>query len=281
MIDKKIVLLFFFIYFAFQIFAQIWGTYIDKGGIPSANNYTQNFTTALVLIGLVGYFCEPAVNMNNLVSYFVLVMTFVLVFVYCYSKRVLDTQTQNDKANGKNKAQVWLICIIVAIYSAIILGYFITYFSYCDGEERKTVLWSIPILAILYFSFYFFKTNNTYENKFVIPFFLYPILFLSNNLEKSSILSNGYIIMFVSVVSMWGFFGVEWFVGPTIDYQNNLDTQQCRATLGISDGSMITPNTDTDTKKNTRNINYLYIAISLIFMAIIISVLITFLAFKN
>jgi len=281
MIDKKLVLLFFFIYFAFQIFAQIWGTYIDKGGIPSGNNYTQNFTTALVLIGLVGYFCHPEINMNNWSSYFVLIMTFVLVFVYCYSKRVLDTQTQNDKANGKNKAQVWLICIMVAIYSAIILGYFITYFSYSNGEERKTVLWSIPILAILYFSFYFFKTNNTYENKFVIPFFLYPVLFLSNNLEKSSILSNGYIIMFVSVVSMWGFFGVEWFVGPTIDYQNNLDTKQCRATLGISDGSMITPDTDTDTKKNTRNINYLYIAISLIFMAIIISVLITFLAFQN
>jgi hypothetical protein len=281
MIDKKLVLLFFFIYFAFQIFAQIWGTYIDKGGIPSGNNYTQNFTTALVLIGLVGYFCNPEINMNNWSSYFVLIMTFVLVFVYCYSKRVLDTQTQNDKANGKNKAQVWLICIMVAIYSAIILGYFITYFSYSNGEERKTVLWSIPILAILYFSFYFFKTNNTYENKFVIPFFLYPVLFLSNNLEKSSILSNGYIIMFVSVVSMWGFFGVEWFVGPTIDYQNNLDTKQCRATLGISDGSMITPDADTDIKKNTRNINYLYIAISLIFMAIIISVLITFLAFQN
>ena len=281
MIDKKLVLLFFFIYFAFQIFAQIWGTYIDKGGIPSGNNYTQNFTTALVLIGLVGYFCNPEINMNNWFSYFVLIMTFVLVFVYCYSKRVLDTQTQNDKANGKNKAQVWLICVMVAIYSAIILGYFITYFSYSDGEERKTVLLSIPILAILYFSFYFFKTNNTYENKFVIPFFIYPVLFLSNNLEKSSILSNGYIIMFVSVVSMWGFFGVEWFVGPTIDYQNNLDTKQCRAPLGISDVSMITPNTDTDTKKNTRNINYLYIAISLIFMAIIISVLITFLAFQN
>jgi hypothetical protein len=281
MIDKKLVLLFFFIYFAFQIFAQIWGTYIDNGGIPSGNNYTQNFTTALVLIGLVGYFCEPAINMNNWYSYFVLIMTFVLVFVYCYSKRVLDTQTQNDKANGKNNAQVWLICIMIAIYSAIMLGYFITYFYYSNMEERKMVLWSIPILAILYFSFYFFKTNNTYENKFVIPFFLYPVLFLSNNLEKSSILSNGYIIMFVSVVSMWGFFGVEWFVGPTIDYQSNLDTNQCRATLGMGDSSMITPNTDTDTKKNTRNINYLYIAISLIFMAIIISVLIAFLAFQN
>lgn len=281
MIDKKLVLLFFFIYFAFQIFAQIWGTYIDNGGIPSGNNYTQNFTTALVLIGLVGYFCEPAINMNSWYSYFILIMTFVLVFVYCYSKRVLDTQTQNDKANGKNNAQVWLICIMIAIYSAIILGYFITYFYYSNMEERKMVLWSIPILAILYFSFYFFKTNNTYENKFVIPFFLYPVLFLSNNLEKSSILSNGYIIMFVSVVSMWGFFGVEWFVGPTIDYQSNLDTNQCRATLGMGDSSMITPNTDTDTKKNTRNINYLYIAISLIFMAIIISVLIAFLAFQN
>lgn len=281
MIDKKLVLLFFFIYFGFQIFAQIWGTYIDNGGIPSGNNYTQNFTTALVLIGLVGYFCEPAINMNSWYSYFILIITFVLVFVYCYSKRVLDTQTQNDKANGKNNAQVWLICIMITIYSAIILGYFITYFYYSNMEERKMVLWSIPILAILYFSFYFFKTNNTYENKFVIPFFLYPVLFLSNNLEKSYILSNGYIIMFVSVVSMWGFFGVEWFVGPTIDYQSNLDTNQCRATLGMGDSSMITPNMDTDTKKNTRNINYLYIAISLIFMAIIISVLIAFLAFPN
>lgn len=281
MIDKKLVLLFFFIYFAFQIFAQIWGTYIDNGGIPSGNNYTQNFTTALVLIGLVGYFCEPSINMNSWYSYFILIITFVLVFVYCYSKRVLDTQTQNDKANGKNNAQVWLICIMITIYSAIILGYFITYFYYSNMEERKMVLWSIPILAILYFSFYFFKTNNTYENKFVIPFFLYPVLFLSNNLEKSYILSNGYIIMFVSVVSMWGFFGVEWFVGPTIDYQSNLDTNQCRATLGMGDSSMITPNMDTDTKKNTRNINYLYIAISLIFMAIIISVLISFLAFPN
>jgi len=140
---------------------------------------------------------------------------------------------------------------------------------------------SLPILAILYFSFYFFKPDITYENKFVIPFFLYPVLFLSNNLEKSSILSNGYIILFVSVVSMWGFFGVEWFVGPTIDYQNNLDTRQCRAVLGMGDGSTITPDSDSDTKKNTRNINYLYIALSLIFMAVIISILIAYLAFKN
>jgi hypothetical protein len=80
---------------------------------------------------------------------------------------------------------------------------------------------------------------------------------------------------------MWGFFGVEWFVGPTIDYQNNLDTQQCRAVLGMGDKSMITPDTDTDTKKNTRNINYLYIALSLIFMTVIISVLIAYLAFQN
>ena len=281
MIDKKIVLLFFFIYFAFQIFAQIWGTYIDKGGIPSAKNYTQNFITALVLIGLVGYFCEPAVSMNNWFSYFVLIMTFILVFIYCYSKRVLDLQTQNDKANGKNKTQVWLICIIVAIYSAIILGYFLTYFQYIETDERKTILLSIPILAILYFSFYFFKPDSTYENKFVIPFFLYPVLFLSNNLDKSSVLSNGYIILFTSVVAMWGFCGVEWFVGPTIDYQNNLDTQQCRVILGLGDGSMITPNTDTETKKNTRNINYLYIALSLIFMAVIISILIAYLAFQN
>ena len=281
MIDKKIVLLFFFIYFAFQIFAQIWGTYIDNGGIPSAKNYTQNFITALVLIGLVGYFCEPAVSMNNWFSYFVLIMTFILVFIYCYSKRVLDLQTQNDKANRKNRTQVWLICIIVAVYTAIVLGYFITYFQYTETDERKTILLSIPILAILYFSFYFFKPDSTYENKFVIPFFLYPVLFLSNNLDRSSILSNGYIILFVSVVSMWGFFGVEWFVGPTIDYQSNLDTQQCRANLGMGDGSMITPDTDTDTKKNTRNINYLYIALSLIFMAVIISILIAYLAFKN
>ena len=281
MIDKKMVLLFFFIYFAFQIFAQIWGTYIDSGGIPSAKNYTQNFITALVLIGLVGYFCEPAVNMNNWFSYFVLVMTFVLVFIYCYSKRVLDLQTQNDKANGTNRKQVWFICIIVAIYSAIILGYFVTYFQYTESDEMKTILLSIPILAILYFSFYFFKPDSTYENKFVIPLFLYPVLFLSNNLDKSSVLSNGYIILFVSVVSMWGFFGVEWFVGPTIDYQNNLDTQQCRANLGMGDSSMITPDTNTDTKKNTRNINYLYIALSLIFMAVIISVLIAYLTFRN
>lgn len=281
MIDKKLVLLFFFIYFAFQIFAQIWGTYIDKGGIPSSLNYTQNFTTALVLIGLVGYFCEPALNMNSWFSYFVLIMTFILVFVYCYSKRVLDTQTQNDKANNKNKMQSILIIIMISIYSVIIGLYFITYIQYADFEERKNILWSIPILAILYFSFYFFKSSQDYDNKFVIPFFIYPVLFLSNNLEKSSILTNSYIIMFVSVVSMWGFFGVEWFVGPTIDYQSNLDTNKCKTFLGIGDGSMITPDTDTNTKKNTRNINYLYIAISLIFMSIIISIIFTFLALRN
>jgi hypothetical protein len=69
---------------------------------------------------------------------------------------------------------------------------------------------------------------------------------------------------------MWGFFGVEWFVGPTIDYQNNLDTKQCRAVLGMGDGSIITPNIETDTKKITRNINYLFIALSLIFLAVFI-----------
>lgn len=279
MIDKKLVLLFFFIYFAFQIFAQIWGTYIDNGGIPSSLNYTQNFTTALVLIGIVGYFCEPAINMNSWFSYFVLMITFILVFVYCYSKRIIDTQTDSDKANNKNSAQIILIAIMIGIYAMIVGVYFITYIQYADFEERKNILWSVPILAILYFSFYFFKSSQTYENKFVIPFFIYPVLFLSNNLEKSSILMNSYIMIFVSVVSMWGFFGVEWFVGPSISNQPPTSgNNTCQ-----NDSLMITPDTDTDTviKKNTRNINYLYIAISLIFMSIIISIIITFLALRN
>jgi len=277
MIDKKLVLLFFFIYFAFQIFAQIWGAYIDTGGIPSSLNYTQNFTTALVLIGIVGYFCEPALNMNSWFSYFVLMITFILVFVYCYSKRVIDIQTDADKANNKNSSQIILIAIMIGIYAMIVGVYFITYIQYADFEERKNILWSVPILAILYFSFYFFKSSQTYENKFVIPFFIYPVLFLSNNLEKSSILMNSYIMIFVSVVSMWGFFGVEWFVGPSISNQQS-SNNTCQ-----NDSLMITPDTDTDTviKKNTRNINYLYIAISLIFMSVIISIIITFLALRN
>ena len=85
-------------------------------------------------------------------------------------------------------------------------------------------------------------------------------------------------MIFVSIVSMWGFFGVEWFVGPSISNQPPAPGNTCK-----NDSSMITPDTDTDIviKKNSRNINYLYIAISLIFMSIIISIIITFLALRN
>ena len=58
--SHRIILLYFLLYFGFQIFAQIWGKYLNTG-IPISKNYLQNFINTLVLIGLVIYFGNPQI----------------------------------------------------------------------------------------------------------------------------------------------------------------------------------------------------------------------------
>ena len=281
MINKILFLIFFFIYFGFQIFSQIWGTYIDNGGIPSTPNYIQNFTNALVLIGIVGYFGEPVINYNDWYVYITLIITFVLSLVYCYTKRVLDTQSITDKSNNINSSKKTIMIIIIALYSFFAVVYFLAYVAGIDMSERKLIMWCIPLFAILYFSFYFFKKNSDYENKFVLPFFIYPFLLLTTGIQRSRTLTYLYVIFFVTTVSIWGFFGVEWFVGLKGISQGNLDVNKCKAYLGISDGDLVTPDTDGQVQSNKQNINYLYIAISLIFMSFVIAIIITFITLRN
>lgn len=88
------IMLFIFIYFGFQFFSQIWNKSIS--GIPGTKNYMQNFISSIVLIGLVIYYANPQFDVNKYWTFF-LVFTFIIIFIYCYSKKGLDEMSEKDK----------------------------------------------------------------------------------------------------------------------------------------------------------------------------------------
>ena len=75
---QKILFIFLLLYFGFQIFAQIWGKYLETG-IPISKNYLQNFVNTLVLIGLVIYFAKPNIPINRWITSIV-ILTYVFMF---------------------------------------------------------------------------------------------------------------------------------------------------------------------------------------------------------
>jgi len=277
---QKIIFIFLILYFGFQIFAQIWGKYLETG-IPISKNYLQNFVNTLVLIGILIYFAAPNIPINRWITATVIV-TYVFMFLYCYAKKGLDDQSARDSKKDVSGTKKSLQIAIIIIYS-ILIGLYVSYYLYgTNRTERIGVLIGGILLAILYFTFYFFKNNTDTENQIPLSLFIYPVLFLTTGVGKNPILTYTYVILFTSVASLWGFFGIEWFVKKKKEFDDTINRDMCKAYLGIGDeDTLLAPKEVSQTEINKRNIQYIYIAISLIFIIFVLAMLFTYVSMNS
>ena len=277
---QKVIFIFLLLYFGFQIFAQIWGKYLDTG-IPISRNYLQNFVNTLVLIGILIYFASPNIPINRWVT-LVVIITYVFMFLYCYAKKGLDDQsvrdTKKDVSGSKNSLRI----AVIIIYSILIAVYMAFYLQGTNRNERIGVFVGIVLLAGLYFTFYFFKNSTDTENQFPLSLFIYPVLFLTTGLGKNPTLTYIYVVLFTSLASLWGFFGIEWFVKKKKEFDDTINRDMCKAYLGISDqDTLLKPNELSQAELNKRNIQYIYIAISLIFIIFVLAMLFTYVSMNS
>jgi heme/copper-type cytochrome/quinol oxidase subunit 2 len=278
--SHKIVFIFLILYFGFQIFAQIWGKYLETG-IPISKNYLQNFVNTLVLVGILIYFANPNIPINRWIT-FVIVITYVFMFLYCYAKKGLDEQSSRDSQKNINSNKKSLQIAIIIIYSLLILVYMVYYIYGVNRSERISVLIGVVLLSILYFTFYIFKNRVDTENQFPLSLFIYPVLFLTTGIRNNKVLTYIYAILFTSVASLWGFFGIEWFVKKKKEFEDNINRDMCKAYLGISDNDLsMQPKDTSQTEINKKNIQYIYIAISLIFIVFVLAMLFTYISMND
>jgi hypothetical protein len=278
--SQKIVFIFLILYFGFQIFAQIWGKYLETG-IPISKNYLQNFVNTLVLIGILIYFANPNIPINKWIT-LVIIITYVFMLMYCYAKKGLDEQNEKDTKKNVNTNKKGLQIIIIIIYSILISVYLSYYIYKINRVERLNLLIGGILLSVLYFTFYIFKNSTDTENQFPLSLFIYPILFLTTGLANSNLLTYIYAILFTSVASLWGFFGIEWFVKKKKEFENTINRDMCKAYLGISDDDLsMKPKDITQTELNKKNIQYIYIAICLIFVVFILAMFFTYISIND
>jgi len=277
---QKVIFIFLILYFGFQIFAQIWGKYLETG-IPISKNYLQNFVNTLVLIAILIYFGNPNIPLNRWIT-LVVIITYVFMFFYCYAKKGLDDQSARDSKKNLNQSKKTLRIIIVIIYSILIGIYLGIYMFGVNRSEKIGVFIGVTLLCILYFTFYFFKNKTDTENQFPLSLFIYPVLFLTTGLGKNKALTYIYVVLFTSLASLWGFFGIEWFVKKKKEYDDSINRDMCKAYLGISDDDLsLKPKDLTQTELNKQNIQYIYIAISLIFIIFVLAILFTYVSMNS
>ena len=277
---QKVIFIFLILYFGFQIFAQIWGKYLETG-IPISRNYMQNFVNTLVLIGILIYFAAPNIPINRWTTVIV-VITYVFMFMYCYAKKGLDDQSARDAKKDVSGSKKSLQIAIIVIYAILIATYLSYYLYGTNRTERVGVFIGVALLACLYFTFYFFKNSTDTENQFPLSLFIYPVLFLTTGVGKSPMLTYLYVVLFTSLASLWGFFGIEWFVKKKKEFDDTINRDMCKAYLGISDqDSSLKTKELTQTEINKRNIQYMYIAISLIFIIFVLAMLFTYVSMNS
>jgi hypothetical protein len=277
---QKVIFIFLLLYFGFQIFAQIWGKYLETG-IPISRNYLQNFVNTLVLIGILIYFAAPNIPINRWIT-LIVVITYVFMFLYCYAKKGLDDQSARDAKKDVSGSKKSLQIAIIVIY-AVLIAIYLSYYLYgTNRTERVGVFIGVALLACLYFTFYFFKNSTDTENQFPLSLFIYPVLFLTTGVGKSPMLTYIYVVLFTSLASLWGFFGIEWFVKKKKEFDDTINRDMCKAYLGISDQDTSLKTKElTQTEINKRNIQYMYIAISLIFIIFVLAMLFTYVSMNS
>jgi hypothetical protein len=278
--SQKILFIFLILYFGFQIFSQIWGKYLESG-IPISKNYLQNFVNTLVLIGLVIYFANPNIPVNRWIT-LIVILTYVFIFLYCYAKKGIDEQSERDSQKNVNNSKKSLQITIIIIYSILIFVYMAYYIYGVNQSERINVLIGAVLLSILYFTFYIFKNKTDTENQIPLSLFIYPVLFLTTGIGNNKVLTYIYSILFTSVASLWGFFGIEWFVRKKKEFEDTINRSMCKAYLGISDEDLsLKPKDISQTEVNKINIQYIYMAMSLIFIIFVLALLFTYISMNS
>lgn len=270
-------ILFVGVYFGFQIFSQIYNYNLS---IPASRNSIQNFIAALVLYGLVIYYGNPKLNITKY-SVICFIVSFVVVFVYSAAKRGLDEMSEKDKRLGADSKMKGLILMSLWVYGILAIVYLFNYIRKAENsyEMGKIVATSILII-LLVIGFYKFKGSPDDENNIALGLYLFPLLFLTKGLQDGGFMSYIYLILYTSVAALWGFFGVEWFTGKK-DYEG-LSTKTCKAFLGISDSQLSSQlSEETESKVNSRNINFIYMAVGLIFVSFIIALIFFFISFQR
>jgi len=277
---QKILFIFLILYFGFQIFAQIWGKYLESG-IPISKNYLQNFVNTLVLIGIVIYFANPNIPINRWIT-LVVIITYVFMFLYCYAKKALDEQSERDAQKNVNNSKKSLQIGIIIIYALLIAVYMGYYIYGINRDERINLLIGCVLLSVLYFTFYIFKNKTDTENEFPLSLFIYPVLFLTSGISNNKVLTYIYAVLFTSVATLWGFFGIEWFVKKKKEFNDSINRNMCKAYLGITDKDLsLQPKDVAQTEINKKNIQYIYIAMSLIFIVFVLSILFTYISMND
>lgn len=267
-------IMFVFIYFGFQIFSQIYYAKINTG-IPSTRNYMQNFIAALVLIVIVIYYAKPRfiINMYSGIFFFV---TIAFVLMFCYAKKGMDDMSEKDKRMKKDSGMKGIAILVIFLFGSLALGYIIMSLNRYQSRSDIFMVMGVALLIVgLIVAFNLLKNDVNDQNNLVLALYLYPILFLTKGLNESRMLNYGYLIIFTTVIALWGFFGVEWFTGKK-EYEG-VNEKVCKAYLGISDDDMISPiGKQTQTKINSRNINFIFVAIGLIFISFIVALVFVF-----
>lgn len=271
------ILIFVFVYFGFQIFFQIWNYSFHT---PSNKNNLQNFISALVLFGLVIYYANPQFTIN-FTSSIIITISFVIVFIFCYAKKGLDDMSEKDKKLGLDIRVKGLTLLMTSIYGIMALVFVGLYLSRTESLLKAGEIVGIGILLIfLYIFFYKFKVNPDEDNNLPLGLYIYPLLFLTQGLNQGGIMYYIYLILFTSVSALWGFFGVEWFTGKKDDVPMNY--KNCKSYLGLSDNELANQlGQGMQTKVNTRNINFIYMAVTLILVSFLLAVIFMYISYQR
>ena len=129
--------------------------------------------------------------------------------------------------------------------------------------------------------FYFFRNREQTRLNFPLSLFLYPFLFLTAGVGTYTGTTYLYVFIFTTVVALWGFFGIEWFTGLKKEFEGTINRGMCKAYLGLSDEDTSGTPVETQTQVNKKNINMVYIAISIIFVVFVLAILVGFVAINK
>ena len=279
--DKSVFLyLFFVVYFGFQIFSQMYGKYLSDG-IPNSRSYLQNFVNALVLIALILYFSNPNIPLTKSTA-IVVFATFILMFFYSFAKKSLDEQTEKEKKIGANNGKKGIMIFIIFVYAFALIIFSFLHLSVVDKQSRwMFLIIGLLVIAPLYFMFYFFRNREQTRLNFPLSLFIYPFLFLTGGVGQYWITTNIYVFLFTTVVALWGFFGLEWFTGLKKEYEGTINRGMCKAYLGLGDDDTADQQVQNQTQVNKKNINMIYVAVSLIFVVFVLALLVGFVAINK
>ena len=248
-----------------------------KGVLPFERNYVNNFVNSLVLMCLVFYISDLQIVLEKW-SAIIGIFAFALALMYSISKITLDEESERERVNEINMRHKIINWISIIFYGIIAIIFLIVYTSKLsfEGENWKMVLIYIFVVALyMFLSTIPYIKNKSYEMNFTLGLYLYPLLFLSSNTIYNYHLNYLYTFIFVTVSVLFGFFGVQYFIRPKGEMKRSINMRTCKTLLGMDDKSinekLNKPSDEKVNEINTRNIKIIYIFLTILIIAILLS----------